>query len=455
MILVRSQPPSGGVGAPSAKILLGWQKQAKPKVGFQVECEPLATPNEPIEFAGREHLITIAPTGAGKGRSAIIPNLLRCNATTIVLDPKGEFYHTTHRYRELMGHRVVRLDPFGSIDANSDALNPLDIFDLAKADVETDAQTLASMLSSGLRFSKDPFWDCAACGLISGVIAYLAGTPGVEKKDRNLGKVCEILQGDDTVYNLAVLLDTVGSKMPRLAYRELSSFLQQAEKETRPSILGTALNYIKAFGSEQVGRTLQNSTFKLSDVVDSKPLTIYLVIPPDRMDSHKALIRLWVGTLLKAVLSRTYQPMKPTLFLLDEVAQLEHFSLLEHSVAIGRGFGLCCWLFLQDLSQLQTFYPTAWRTIINNCAVLQTFGLQNHMACAEMAALLECSPKELSNLGAFDQMLRINGVGEFRSRKLDYLTDAWCQGRYDVNPYGAPSNGKRRTKADADEQQND
>ncbi|MBL8827193.1 MAG: type IV secretory system conjugative DNA transfer family protein, partial [Planctomycetaceae bacterium] len=430
--------PQRRCGKAGHNLVLGYHQTPRASLGFHAECADDPLVGEPVTYDGREHLLTIAPTGAGKGRNCIIPTLLRFNGTTIVVDPKGEHYATTHRYREQLGHRVVRLDPFGITGGPTDALNPLDVFDLVRADVETDAQTMASILSAGLRFQKDPFWDQAAMGLISGVIAYLAGTPGVDKQDRNLGKVCEMLQSDDTVYNLAVLLDTVGSKMPKLAYREISSFLQQAEKETRPSILGTAVNYIKAFGSEQVGRTLRNSTFKLRDVVDSKPLTIYLVIPPDRMDSHKALIRLWVATLLKAVLSRQHQPLQPTLFLLDEVAQLEHFALLEHAVAIGRGFGLCCWMYLQDLAQLQTFYPTAWRTIVNNCAVVQTFGLANHMACDEMATLLSCGPNELAKLRSDEQVLRINRVGEVRCRKLDYLHDPWCQGRYDRNPFGAP-----------------
>lgn len=426
-------------GRPAPNLLLGYRTDEGTKFGFHTGTSLTFSPaGSPVIYAGREHVMTVAPTGAGKGRNCIISNLLRFTGTTIVLDPKAELYYTTHRFRRSIGHRVIKLDPFRLVDDDSDSLNPFDVFSLPRADVEIEAQTLAAMLSTGHRFSKDPFWDNSAGGLVSGVIAYLAGTKSVPSEDRNLDKVCDLLTTDDVVYNLAVLLDTVGKEMPRLAYREISSFLQQSERETRPSILGTAQNYLKAFGGAQVSATLKPSSFNLADIVQSKPVTIYLIIPPDRIDSHKSLIRLWVATLLKAVLSRRGQPKNPTLFLLDEVAQLGNFPILENAMTLGRGYGLCCWLFLQDLAQLQTHFPTAWRTMVNNSSVFQTFGLANHMACTEVATLLAHGPSELASLRSNEQLLRINGEGELRCRRLDYLTDTWCQGRYDENPFGKP-----------------
>ena len=44
------------------------------------------------------HVLVIAPTGAGKGRNFIIPNLLSSTAPAIVLDIKGEAARVTDRY---------------------------------------------------------------------------------------------------------------------------------------------------------------------------------------------------------------------------------------------------------------------------------------------------------------------------------------------------------------------
>ena len=53
------------------------------------------------------HLLTCAPTGAGKGISGVIPNLLEYPGSAFVLDFKGETYAVTARTRRSMGHDVI------------------------------------------------------------------------------------------------------------------------------------------------------------------------------------------------------------------------------------------------------------------------------------------------------------------------------------------------------------
>src|SRR5690349_19336221 len=67
---------------------------------------------ETLTYSGDSHLMTIAPTGAGKGRSAIIPNLLQFPGPVVIIDPKGENYHVTAGRRRALGHEVILLDPF-------------------------------------------------------------------------------------------------------------------------------------------------------------------------------------------------------------------------------------------------------------------------------------------------------------------------------------------------------
>ena len=90
------------------------------------ETFTIARGSDALLYEGDSHLMTIAPTGAGKGRSVIIPNLLNYAGPVIVVDPKGENYHVTARYRrEVLGHRIVKLDPFGQTkDGPSDSFNP-------------------------------------------------------------------------------------------------------------------------------------------------------------------------------------------------------------------------------------------------------------------------------------------------------------------------------------------
>src|SRR5438067_12823330 len=92
-------------------ILLGWNTSRRSGFGF-VPRNDHAPTGEPLWYLGDNHLMTVAPTGAGKGRGVIIPNLLSYPGPVVIVDPKGEAYQTTARRRRQMGQRVIILDPF-------------------------------------------------------------------------------------------------------------------------------------------------------------------------------------------------------------------------------------------------------------------------------------------------------------------------------------------------------
>ena len=58
------------------------------------------------------HALTIAGSRAGKGRAAIIPNMLRYSGSVLAIDPKGELALATAEVRaSKLGQRVVVVDP--------------------------------------------------------------------------------------------------------------------------------------------------------------------------------------------------------------------------------------------------------------------------------------------------------------------------------------------------------
>ena len=374
--------------------------------------------------------MTVAPTGAGKGRSVLIPNLLTYTGPVITLDPKGELYHVTAARRRELGQRVIRLDPFRITGTDTDALNPLDVLTLPQCDLESESHWLASLLANGQRGSREPFWDESAIALLAGIITYL-GTENSE--NRHLNQLRRMLHADDTVYNLAVLLDTAGKSMNVVAKQEIAAVLQTPDV-TRGGILSTAISFLKVFASRQVADSLGASSFDLQDVIEGTPLTIYLIIPPDKLDSHRALLKLWIGTLLKAIVGRVHRPQLPTLFLIDECARLGNFPLLETAICLCRGYGLRVWTFWQDLQQIVDCFPTGWKTLVNNSAALQVFGITNWAMANQWGEFLRQSPRELSRLSQRDQILAVHGNGEQMSRRFDYLSDSLFQGLYQTNP---------------------
>jgi type IV secretion system protein VirD4 len=244
---------------------------------------------------------------------------------------------------------------------------------------------------------------------------------------------------DDVFYQLAVLLDTHEKTMNRMARDEMLAFLQMPDRETRPSVLAVAHSYIKAFLSERVARTLEKSSFPLSDVVNGKPLSIYLIIPPNKLRSHRALLILWIGTLLQAITSRKYIPRQRTLFLLDECAQLGSFQFLETVITLCRGYGLQAWSFWQDMGQIKQLYPIGWMTMVNNCAVLQVFGAKNYMVASEFASMIGVETDAIRKLQEHEQVLIIDGGDPIRANRCDYLNNLQFQGLFDANPLYASS----------------
>jgi type IV secretion system protein VirD4 len=398
---------------------------------------PLSVPigGDVFTLEVESHLLTIGPTGSGKGRSCIIPNLLTYPGQVVVIDPKGEAYAVTARARRAMGHTVVRLDPFRVIDQESDALNPLElVLGLEKAKIETACQDVADLLP--LRNSFTDVWENAAFGLLSGVIGYLAVVPEKQK----FADLYMTFHSDDVVYNLAVMLDTIGKRIPPMSYAEISAFLQKADAE-RSRILTAITSHLKAMGSQEVQTALGRSSVPLTDIIEGKPVTVYVIIPPAKLPANFSLLRLWIGTLLHCVTSRRARPAQPTLFLLDECAQLGSFPQLETAITSCGGSGLRVWTFWHDLSQLRGLYPAGWPTMLNSCGAVQVFGAKDYSASSEAAAAFGVEAEDVRLLAADEQIVCRDGVAH-RIRKLDYLADPLFAGRFDDNPlHASPPKG--------------
>lgn len=426
----------------SASLLIGYRNDqsatggAYPEIiGFRTtRFPPLLTPadREPLLYDGTAHLMTIAPTGTGKGRSVVIPTLITYPGSVVVLDPKGENYQITARARRDMGQQVIRLNPFTVNGEFSDSFNIMDVFDLPGIDIETEAQLMAELFSQGNRGTKEPFWDLTACMLLAGVIGYIAAVK--PRQERNLQAVRDILFSTDADYNLSFILKTHGNQIPKASYHQIAAYLAMPEQNTRPSVLATANAYLSPFLSDDVMQATNTSSLSLPDFREGKPVSVYIVVPPDKLTSHRALLKLWIGVLLKTITSREVIPELQTLFMLDEAGQLGHFAYLYSIITLCRGYGLKCWTIWQDFQQLESNYPHDWQTLMNNCGALQFFGCKNFQIARRIEEVTGIPASQIRALSKDQQLLVLDGQPIF-SRKLDYLTDAVYQNRFDPNPF--------------------
>lgn len=417
----------------------------KPRLGFG-RTAGSSREMELLLHDSDSHLITIAPTGAGKGRSGVIPALLTYPGSTLNIDIKGENYLVTARRRRQIGHRVVALDAFGMVVQEADGLNPFDLFTLPGSHPDCDAEMLAELLTGGVPvLSRDLFWDITGRSLLTGLIGLAAEDDDPSR--RHLGTVLDALFNDDVDYNIACQLDTHTFRCA-LAQRELAAYLNHESERCRPSVRSTAQTFVKSLGSEAVRRMLSRTTFDLHDWLRGDKIDIFLIFPPDKLESHRPLLRLLVGVLLVVLMRRSSMPASRTLLLIDEAAQLGQLSYLKTALTLLRGYSATVWTFWQNWTQLRASFGDDWETALNNSGVVQAYGMTNGRMAAACAEILGVGANEMLSLGPNEQVLLRPGHGPQVVRRVDYLTDALFAGLFDPNPRHsiAPSRGDRRTR---------
>lgn len=371
-----------------------------------------------LHFTGEGHLLTVAPTGAGKGQRYIIPNLLEYEGPVVVFDPKGENYKATAWRRQLYG-RVFKWAPF---DDDTDCYNPLD--QIADWD---DARLVAQLMIETK--SRDPFWDDSARNLLTGLIFHVMETRPPSK--RNLREVHRCLgQG---VEGFERLLDALkASETEQL--REMGHKLEMMPENTRQSVMSALDTQLAVWSSKNVTRATSASTTRFNmmkilgedhegairaaragrrpgryrdgkDMVDGHAATVYLVMPTEHIASHRSVLRVMIGQLLSAAIRERKELERdremtgealgwpktmehwPLLFILDELPQLGYMEIIENAIAIARGYNIRLWLFVQDMAQLQEVYPKA-RSIAANCRCKMYFRINDTETATEVSERL-------------------------------------------------------------------
>jgi type IV secretion system protein VirD4 len=397
----------------------------------------------PVKYDHDAHIFTVAPTGSGKGVGVIIPTLLSYDGPIIVIDPKGENFKVTAEYRRKIGQKVLVLDPFGvstpsEIEGEpvmSATLNPLDLALMDdNVDIGLQAQWIAELLSAGKTGGRDPFWDLAAKGLVAGLFDIEINKAKREGRKASFCSVVSALFSADLRDTVQASVELEG--ISEFALYSLNAYLGAAAPATHSSISSVARGYFLPFLASDVQKSLDNSTIRLEDVRHGVAQTIYIIIPSSKLESHSALLRLWVDTLLNAILSRSSKHEKRTLALLDECANLGELPVLRKAVTLMRGYGLQVWMFFQDVSQLIALYPNDWQTMINNCGMFQTFGNTYALQGADLGKIIPGLENErILEIGRDTQILSIGRKGTIFARKLNYLTDKYFEDRAKPNPF--------------------
>ena len=103
--------------------------------------------------ADRGHAITVGPTGMGKTRGLVCPNLLHWTRSVVCLDIKGDLSQRFTRARQRMGRKIVTLD-VNAAGGNTDSLDILSWLDPHGPTIIADTRTVAGWLGG-----EDPKHD--------------------------------------------------------------------------------------------------------------------------------------------------------------------------------------------------------------------------------------------------------------------------------------------------------
>ncbi|WP_281859884.1 type IV secretory system conjugative DNA transfer family protein, partial [Litoreibacter halocynthiae] len=244
-----------------------------------------------LRYDGPAHLITLAPTRAGKGVGTVIPNLLAAERSVLVIDPKGENARIAGEARRRFGYFHV-LDPFEVSGMPSSAYNPLDRLAPDSLDLGEDAASLTEALVMDPPGQvSEAHWNEEAKAILGGLIMFCVCHE--ERNRRSLATVREYLTlPPDRLRALLELMqdsDEVGGLIARAANR----FLGKADREAA-SVMSNAQRHTHFLDSPRIAKVTSRSDFHFSDL-RHRITSVFLVLPPNRMDAYSRWLRLLVS----------------------------------------------------------------------------------------------------------------------------------------------------------------
>jgi type IV secretion system protein VirD4 len=324
------------------------------------------------------HTMVCAPTGVGKGVSCVIPFLLASDESAVVVDFKGENFRLTSEHRrKAFGHQIIVLDPFKLVSQTPQTFNPLDFIDKNSPTAIDECRDLAEALVIRTGQEHDPHWVDSAEAWISALIALVVyyGEPN----DRSAQTLQTLLSSPDKL-EMAIKLMCASDAWDGMLARMGNQLTHFKDKELG-STLTTTSRFLRFLDTLAVCDSTKTSSFDPADLRKGK-MTVYLILPPEHQRAQSPLLRMWIGSLLRAVVRGGLQEKQKVTFVLDEAASLGHMEALDDAVDKYRGFGVRLQFYFQSVSQLRKCFPDGQdMTLLSNVSSV-FFGI-NDLPTAE------------------------------------------------------------------------
>ncbi len=403
---------------------------------------------------GYQHTLLFAPTGSGKGVGFVIPNLLFWKDSVVVHDIKLENYELTSGYRKKLGQKVYVWNP-ADPDGWTHCYNPIDWVSSKPGQMVDDVQKIASLI-----LPEQEFWQNEARSLFVGVVLYLLAVP---EKVKSFGEVVRTMRSDDVVYNLAVVLDTIGKQIHPVAYMNIAAFLQKADKE-RSGVVSTMNSSLELWANPLIDTATASSDFNVLQFKRALH-TVYVGLTPDNINRLKPLMQVFYQQATEFLSRRTPTKEEPygVMFVMDEFPTLGKMEQFQTGIAYFRGYHVRLFLIIQDTEQLKGIYEeSGMNSFLSNSTYRVTFAANNmetanlisqlcgnktvhqeslnkpkffdlnpasrsvHLSETQRALLL---PQEVIQLPRDEQILLIESSPPIKSKKIKYYEESFFKRR--------------------------
>jgi type IV secretion system protein VirD4 len=339
-----------------------------------------------LRHDGEEHVLVVAPTSTGKSVGISLPTGLVWRHSYIALDLKGENWEVTSGLRASFG-AVHRFAPTSSASCR---YNPLTAVRRGEPEVR-DAQILADMLvdpEGALR--ERSHWQLRAFELLVAAILWTL----YAEETKTLARVGELLA--DPSRPIMSLLEEMlrrpikgGAPHPVVA-SGARQLLDMADAE-RSGVVSTALGYLALYRDPILARATEASDFGIEEFITGpRPVSLYLVVPPEEISRLKALLRLVLNQILKRLTEIAALQSgrgRRVLLMLDEFPQLGKLDFFEHALAYIRGYRIKACLVAQSLNQIAQAYGEQ-SSILDNAHIRVAFACNDERTAKRFSDML-------------------------------------------------------------------
>ena len=340
--------------------------------------------NVRIGLDGKKHrrnlnTLVIGGSGAGKTRFYAKPNILQCNTSFVILDPKGELLRDTGNLLEKEGYVIRVIDLIDM--SKSHGYNPFAYIQDDKDVLKLITNLIRNTTPKGAQ-SNDPFWEKSETALLEALCLYLINE--APEEEQNFSMVMEMIvaaepKEDDEDYISPLdqlFIELENDKPESLALKQYKIYKQAAGKTAKSILISVGVR-LAAFNLESIASLTHYDELELEKMGERK--TALFAVIPDNDSTFNFLIGMLYTQLFQMlyysadIIHHGELPI-PVHFMMDEFANVALPDEFDKLLATMRSRQIFVSIIIQNLAQIKALYKDAWESIVGNCDELYYLG---------------------------------------------------------------------------------